>query len=225
MLISLHLPKTAGTSFSTSLEEYFGDKLVKDYNDKPINTHAVQRVLTATTSLVFNFKRDFKATECIHGHFLPFKYLLSSYSHDIQFITWMRNPADRLVSHYNYWYETYDPNVSATLHKRVVEESWSLEKFCFSKELRNLYSQFLFAFPIEKFSFIGITENYDADFKFFARKYLSEDIEAHRVNESSKKNNEQLIDEGFVKEVERYHAADVALYRRAIEMSHSRAKS
>jgi hypothetical protein len=134
----------------------------------------------------------------------------------------MRNPVDRLFSHYNYWYESYDPNFSASLHKKVVEEAWSLERFCFSKELRNLYSQFLFGFSLERFSFIGITENYEADFNYFSKNYLTEDLEAYRVNETTKKPTEMFHDKSFVRSVESYHALDVELYNRAVRMSRTR---
>jgi hypothetical protein len=37
-IISVHIPKTAGSSFKKILEAYFEDKILFDYEDTPINT-------------------------------------------------------------------------------------------------------------------------------------------------------------------------------------------
>ena len=47
MIISVHIPKTAGESFAASLRDLFKDKFYKDDNDKPINTPVFQRNSTA----------------------------------------------------------------------------------------------------------------------------------------------------------------------------------
>ena len=74
MIISLHLPKTAGTSFSRSLEECFGNKLLKDYKDLPINKSQSKRKSQAVIKSIFNMIKRPVAKECIHGHFMPLKY-------------------------------------------------------------------------------------------------------------------------------------------------------
>jgi len=43
VLISLHLPKNAGASFLKSLEDHFGERLLRDYADLPLNTPALMR--------------------------------------------------------------------------------------------------------------------------------------------------------------------------------------
>ena len=37
------MPKTAGSSFLASLEEYFKNSLLKDYSDKPFNSMPAKR--------------------------------------------------------------------------------------------------------------------------------------------------------------------------------------
>jgi hypothetical protein len=43
MIISLHLPKTAGTSFAAALETHFQTRLFIDNADLPINTPQYER--------------------------------------------------------------------------------------------------------------------------------------------------------------------------------------
>ena len=49
---------------------------------------------------------------------------------ECRFVTWLREPLQRLVSHYYYWQRSYDPAADDTssLHRRVVEEAWTLQK-------------------------------------------------------------------------------------------------
>jgi hypothetical protein len=157
MIISLHLPKTAGTSFAYALEQHFKTRFFKDYTDFPINTPRYERNRAALQASLSYTENDFIDIDCIHGHFLPIKYLLLANKHEIIFVTWMRNPVERVLSHYFYWKRSYDPKTSPSLHRQVIEEDWSLERFCLGPELRNLYDQFLWGFPIDYFDFIGIT--------------------------------------------------------------------
>jgi hypothetical protein len=54
MLISLHFPKTAGSSFGRSLARHFGARFQRDYGDHPINTPPSLRNLKALKSSVAN---------------------------------------------------------------------------------------------------------------------------------------------------------------------------
>lgn len=119
MLISLHLPKTAGTSFFTSLEEYYGDRILRDYNDRPIRTPREERNSAALRQRVLNQSKDFGHIACVHGHFLPFKYSLCE---GARFVTWIRDPLERLGSHYFYWKRNYHPGMAhraAPLRKKM----------------------------------------------------------------------------------------------------------
>ena len=131
MLISVHLPKTAGSSFATSLNNHFGESHYRaDYNDWPINTPKTKRRYQAIKDFFLNQKRDFSGIECIHGHFLPLKYLGLRNDSDTKYITWMRDPIQRMASHYHFWKRTYNPEKSPALHTRMVQEDWTLERFC-----------------------------------------------------------------------------------------------
>ena len=76
MLISLHLPKTGGTSFRASLREMFGSRLLEDYCDLPLNTRPLRRKSHALIQCFALRHQRFPEFDCIHGHFLPLKYRL-----------------------------------------------------------------------------------------------------------------------------------------------------
>jgi len=220
MLISLHLPKTAGTSFRTSLEEHFGNKILNDYADRPRNTPPYERHQFALESSLNNVNKDYLHIACIHGHFLPLKYLLLADIKELQFVTWMRNPIERVLSHYYYWRRTYNPKTAAKLQKIMVEEDWSIERFCLDEGVQNLYTQFLWGFPMEQFSFIGITEYYDEDFEYFSRKYLGRTLEVKKLNTNA--NNKYMIDSSLRVKLEAFHSKDMYLYHKALELRKKR---
>ena len=220
MIISVHLPKTAGSSFKILLEKRFEARLLLDYADLPINTPIEVRNQKALADAAFNVSRDLREYDCIHGHFLPVKYMPLKISGRAIFITWLRDPFARMVSHYNYWKRTYNPESSPILQQKFIEENWTFEQFCFSEEMRNFYAQFLWSFPENAFEFIGITEHFETDLKFFSRHYLGIEIrDVPRVNEAPafmipiKATNKFFLDR-FID----FHSEDYRLYKKAINL-------
>lgn len=222
MIVSVHLPKTAGTSFKKSLNEHFTDKIYLDY-DKPFQKTVYERNKNALVDALEIKEIDIKSFKCIHGHFLPIKYLLVATQVDITFITWMRNPVDRLISHYYYWKKRFKPGISGL---PGLDEETSLEEFCLHPRFKNLYSQYFFGFPLERFDFIGITEFYDEDFLFFSKKYLGSSSEMSPYQCNTRKQEKRVSKESIASEIlekiEAYHAEDIALYKRALNMRNKR---
>lgn len=219
ILISLHMPKTAGNSFSQALETKFGDRLWKDYADMS----RIQQYLTGDLSpqelTKFNFTEfDSNLPQCIHGHFLPAKFSPNRTKYGIRFITWLRNPVQRLMSHYYFFKRSYDPATAGPLFRKMIEENWSLEDFCFSEQYKNLYTKYLWDFPYENFDFVGLTEFYDDDLSYFSEQFLTTKVDAYKLNcgEASKAGYYE-IDAGFRRELESFHSGDVALYKRALQ--------
>lgn len=221
MLISVHLPKTGGSSLLASIEGVYGPSLLRDNDDKPINTPPFKRKAEAITTCIKNTCHDFEAVHCIHGHFMPLKYLSLKYRPlprwgRVQFVTWLRDPLERLASHYFYWLRDYDPAISGALRRRVVEESWTLERFCLAPELRNFYCQFFWGFPLHNFDFVGITEYYDADFTHFSNKFLGAELPVERRNVNENKPVGSYFEDGVLRrKLENYHSKDIALYQKA----------
>lgn len=221
LIVSLHMPKTAGNSLKVVLDEHFGEAISHDYLDYPMNVAPGERHLQAIEGCLAAAKApsEYRDTRCIHGHFLPVKYLLLADTRPAVFVTWMRDPVERVVSHYHYWFDHYDPGSPDTrpLHRQVVEEQWSLEQFCLSEQMRNVYSQFLWGFPLERFDFIGITENYEADLRAFSLAYLGSELQARVVNERKSPGSASAeLGDPLRERVEQWHAADMDLYRRAV---------
>lgn len=224
MLISVHLPKTAGSSFMEELKAQFGARLVLDY-EQPLRLPDFAANMRTLVNCGRNGLRRNQGAACIHGHFKPLKYSLSGMRAGAKFITWMRDPVERLASHYYFWMrETGTLNPSA-FHRKIVAEKWPLERFCLSPAARNIYSRYLWGMPLDRFDFIGITEYYDSELDYFAWKYLPRPIRHYRVNANPGREERRYITDAALREkIAAYHRRDMLLYERALEMRSARLK-
>ncbi|WP_116367399.1 sulfotransferase family 2 domain-containing protein [Parahaliea mediterranea] len=229
MLISVHLPKTAGSSFHEALREAYGDQLYADYGDQPLNTPqwplrlgAVAFAMTAPLKPALR-----KHVACVHGHFLPLKYATLSVGRTVQYVTWLRDPLDRLLSHYHYWRDTPMPPHAGPVRRQFEAEQWSLEAFCLAPSLRNLYSRFLWGFPLKRFDFVGITEHYEEDLDELSERLLHRNLPHLRHNVTPQRANQaprELLSPGLIESVRTLHGRDFALYEEALAMrAHRRA--
>ena len=224
MLISVHLPKTAGSSFRNSLASHFGDSMLLDYLDRPTNQSPVVRNLSSLKASVV-LRNKYRAHDllCIHGHFMPLKYRWLSVHGKKNFVVWLRDPIERVASHYYYWIRDYDPKTAGSLRRRVVEERWSLERFCFSSEMKNIYSSFFWGFPVSSFDFIGITENYESDLNYFAANILGSELPVSEVNLNPRKTTDRYIEDEYLRSsLEKFHLKDMKLYWDALKVSDTR---
>lgn len=204
------------------LKEHFSNAMLEDY-DYPIHDSEKRRHQKAEWSKSWNalsskwfFK--FRKTECIHGHFLPYKYDFFYESGDHTFVTWLRDPFERMESHYHYWKQHHQKMEKRPLLKKFLQEDWTLEEFAFCREIQNIYSLFLWNFPIQRFQFLGVTEFFEEDLLFFSEHYLGRsDIEIPEKNMNTEKRKVKSKDPGFIREFKEFHAEDYEIYNYALE--------
>lgn len=225
MLISVHLPKTAGTSFERGLRSHFRDRLHLDYAAKPLHRSRLQRRGQALLAALRHGLRGVPeaGSGCIHGHFLPLGYRWLRSDDPVNFVTWLRDPVERLASHYHHWRRVANPPPTDTLHVRMLAEDWSLEDFALRPELRNIYSEFLWGFPLERFAFVGISEHYADDLRDFGRRVLGSELPIceERRNPALPAGRYE-IDASLRRRIAGFHGADQALYERALALRAAR---
>jgi hypothetical protein len=162
-LISVHIPKTAGTAFRNVLEQnYARDTLLLDYGD---------RVLDMASLFQADFekwKKDSlrRVTEielrvrCVHGHFWVGKY--AELFPSARKIAWLRDPVQRLVSHYFFWKNL--PRSDHSLHQRMLDEQMTLLEFAALPAMRNIVTNtFLRGYSFHDLDFVGLQEFFGED--------------------------------------------------------------
>lgn len=146
--VVLHMPKTGGSSLRNHLREDFELKLYYSYT-VPLRQAKWKGKLKANLFSMSNGKgQDFSAYDGIYGHFILDRYtFLKKKIENVKTLTWFREPAQRIVSHYNYWHRCVesDPNYIKNNKwvARMIDEEWTLEDFALHPHFRNLYSFFL----------------------------------------------------------------------------------
>lgn len=209
LIVSIHVPKTGGVTFREALAAAAGGRLVLDYDDRPLAPRSFARALRERLRRV-ELPAD---TRAVHGHFVASKYRRRY--RDARFVTWFRDPVERLASHYYYWLREPDPK-NATC-RRLLQEQLTLEQFSALPEMRDVHLRFLGGVPVEDFAFVGLTEAFDEGMALFERLFgIAAPAEAPRRNANPERRGERYELAPDVREaVARSNAADLALYARA----------
>lgn len=147
-VVSVHLPKSGGTSVAASLRRRFGDAVLFDYGRGPLGPHRdlVEPGLPAGVAAV-------------HGHFRPGRYDAVG---DAFRLTFLRHPVELLLSLYFYWRTM--PFQGGVVHRRFLDEQPDLATFAAWPPIRRLSSETYFGgYDMGRFDFIGFHETRRAD--------------------------------------------------------------
>lgn len=210
MFISIHLPKTAGTSLRTTLEEAYGNRLYSDYGDK-ISELSVE----AERIRARNKKRQIAKIEpgtfdydIIHGHFWARKYL--DVFNVTDWITCVRDPMTMLPSLYSYLHRREDSTVVVDLAK-----SLSFEEFVEHSWFQNMMTRNLAPLKFEDFTLVATTEDQTTSIRRLARILNRELVERRTLINPNKGGYE--ISDAAKRTIARFNEADIGLFRRATE--------
>ena len=179
MIVSVHIPKTAGASFSTGLRQRFGDRLLLDYEDRPLSNSISDRWRRLQSRAEVHRQAD-KITanyDAVHGHFIAAKYL--PLGDRASFCIFLRDPVERLISQYRHWLHNPDPDnrmwAKMHAHRMTPGQLASLPR------QQGLYRLFTAGLPIERFVFVGLTEEYRTSLNLF-KAIFNIDLPYHRAN-------------------------------------------
>jgi hypothetical protein len=222
------MPKSGGSSFKKMLEDHFGNDFKGDYRDYPLHKsdrfrHGHAEAKRFTNSVRYPIFKKYSKIECIHGHYLPYKYSCFIEDKDNVFVTWLRDPIERIASHYFYWKRTYDPKKARVLQRKVVEDDWSFEKFAFSEQMKNVYSKFLWRFPISRLDFIGIVEFAEEDTSYFSKTFLkNSSLRLPSLNVNQDRVTKYVEDIDTIRRLKLHHNDDYGLYNYALHQRKNR---
>lgn len=153
MLISVHIPKTAGTAFGALLQTRFGARLLRDYEDRPLSHPPLCRIACSLGQLPLA-RRRLRGYDAVHGHFLALKYLAAR--GDV--VTWLRDPVQRVVSRY----EHYRRDVAEGRPLQAVPglvPGLTLEDFIEIPRFHNTYAKYFRGYPLQRVRCIGFSED------------------------------------------------------------------
>jgi hypothetical protein len=229
MLISCHIPKTAGVSFATALSEVFGERFFWDRSHETIQAAMHDENRLPLECVPIRWLSRYKppslpGASCIHGHFPLRKYVSWAFDRNNVFVVWLREPLAWRISQYYYWKQVY-PHATDKYVNRMFDEDWDLERFCADPTFDNYQSRYLAWFPWRRINFVGVTENYASDLDYLSRHILHCEMAVYRKNESKKPDGflGGNFDSQFLRRFESRNRVDYRNYRRARRASDARA--
>lgn len=200
-LISIHIPKTGGTTFLELLTRYYGHKLLLDYG------------LSSESSVP---KMQAGEYDCVHGHFISDKYASVKKA---EYVLWLRNPIQRLFSQYDFWKQNKYPHSLAW--RRFHFEEWSFADFALSPISRNEQSRYVGKLDINTAKVVGITEFYSESMELFNRE-LGLNVDAANLPQHRKNRNlatggsYELNDKQLEAAILEYHREDYEMYLKGL---------
>lgn len=196
-LISVHIPKTGGVTFrSAILAPAFGDRLLLDYDDHPLANETSVR--NARAQAFVPDDELLSRYDCIHGHFLATKYAGSP---SCEFAVWLRDPVQRYISRYHYG------------QREGGLAGITFAEFCQIERYHNTYASYLWSFDLDRFDFVGITEDYARSLGIFCRRFdIPINAEgAHNVNPQKGRDGYD-VSADTRRLIERHNELDLTIY-------------
>jgi hypothetical protein len=155
-LISLHIPKTAGTSFRNILFRVYGKKAVARFDILKGKIWLDEKEFTG---------RELPAhIRVIHGHFVYAELAEKlQITPQMKTITWLRNPVERVVSNYYYLADMMKYYMQEEKHHINILSKMqrTLEEYAADPVNRNRMSAFLTGMPLNDFDFVGQIEHFN----------------------------------------------------------------
>ncbi len=215
MILSIHLPKTAGTAFAELLQRAFKTRLLRDYGDHVgLNTPEENRRravrIAEARAQRDELLRDF---DVIHGHYTADKY--AGLFPRADFVAFFREPYQQTLSQYEYILrhpEIDNPGVKLFHEVRPTRAE-------FIARAGNHQAIYLGAVDLGELAVVGLTEQYERSVALFetvlGRKLPRDPVPANANPDRT--GEHYAVDPEIQRAVEQYRALDLDVYRRARE--------
>jgi hypothetical protein len=214
LILSLHVPKTGGSSFRESLRNCYGSRALFDYGDLVgVNTPEAIAHRERRTAKARARKDDLASRyDVIHGHFLPEKYFglfpVEGFS------AFFRDPFQQTLSHYDFFQR--HPEIDHPVVKLVHAVQMSLPEFI--EAFPDPQTRFLGGLGIDDLAVVGPMEQYERLVALFNSVFGCRIAPSStRENANPGRDGAYAVDAQTRKAIERYRGGDIEAYRRACE--------
>ena len=158
MIVSIHVPKTAGTSFGQLLKDRYGPRLMLDYGDWAgfDSPEAIAHRARRTSEMRGRREEIERDYDVIHGHFVADKY--EELFSPTLFVAFFRDPYQQAIS--NFTYLKSNPQISHPAVKIFHDAEMSVFDYLSWDAVRNPQLAFLGRVPIDSLAMVGLTEQF-----------------------------------------------------------------
>jgi len=213
-LISIHIPKTAGRSFLSILHSVYGSEHIAHFEKTFFPDKSVSEIQQFTSALS-------GGVLVIHGHFQYKEIKELHRRNNSKVIAWLRNPVERVISNYSFFMKRIRESPDdAELDRRKNE---TLLEYAALENSRNRMTKFMDGLELNRYFFIGITENFESDVRELASMLNWGSIDIPRINDNSGfKHQLPPVTDEQRKIIAELNREDLELYRTIVERKNNR---
>lgn len=214
--ISIHVPKTAGTTLGYFLDYGTHRRIFWDYPTRGFS-------LDENSREYFLRHKEFidKEFEVIHGHFKYSKYCelfpLAKY------ITCVRHPVQRVISQFKHILG--EKNEENHWYKQISDGSIDVVEFASNYSIGNAHSIFLKGRELKDYDFIFITEYFADTFWLFQKMFnfnrydeYCNTKEMPKLNQGSNRSVSLEVSSDMLKEIYKHTYDDNEIYKESMSL-------
>ena len=209
-LLSVHIPKTAGTSFRLMLYDAYGkDNVARlDYN------FSKNKISLNESPFLETVLPDYYSV--YHGHFIP-KELYSKFDIDpaILVITWLRHPVELVISNYYYQYQLFQELIQDK-GVDIIRMRRSLLEFAADPFNQNRMTRQLQGIDIDDYFYVGLVERFDQDIIELATRLGWKNVKSYHENITKQHQDRYKITDEVKAQIAEWNITDMGLYNHVL---------
>lgn len=162
LVLSIHVPKTAGTTVGYILDYGYGRRVLWDYTDDYSNATQLDALTARHLEFIESWFR------VIHGHFFYRKY--AEVFPSARYIVTLRHPVSRIKS--QFLHLAHDPHVGDWRQELIIKGKMDVVEFARSDpNVTRAYAAHIEGRQIDDFDFVFISENVPLCLELFHREF------------------------------------------------------
>lgn len=207
-LLSIHIPKTAGTSFHDILVQVYGEAVSASLKRRD--------VLANERDSPGGRLRFDTGLRVIHGHFKFREIAHLRVPGETRLICWLRHPVLRVVSNWHFFQDglRHPQRNPEQFRQNAHRQGESLLTYAREEENRNRISDFLAGATLEDFFFIGIQEHFEEDIQRLGGMLGWPEVQVRDLNKNSRVSEPSSAEWA---EISRLNSDDLVWYEQALQ--------
>jgi len=155
VIVSIHVPKAAGSHLAAVLRRRYGRRLALWYGPDDPRTHPLARRPAREFDEPMARALEGAGVAVLHGHF-PARHALKAVPDPARHWIVLREPVERTVSHYHFLRRS--PASVNPLARMVRDDGVSLAEFAALDRIRTFQRRYVERLPLDRSGFAGVAE-------------------------------------------------------------------
>lgn len=212
-VVSVHIPKTAGTTVGEAFNRCFNRRVFFDYEG-----YAKPQVIDPEVKRNAAFVRSY--FDVLHGHFFAAKYFDAFPS--AKFVATLRHPVERVIS--QYLHELNEESSDSWYHGELVSGRMDVVDFAAQDGIGTAMSRHLAGRRLKDYDLLLISEKLEVSLNLFKARVRPIDLQAHfgrpiklpRYNEATNRVKKIGFNDDIRKEIYNITKEDNEVYAEAM---------